>query len=66
MAGKPTEEPRLTILVTVRLWPNEARVLAKLARRQRLSRSQVVRQAPEAYARTALAFEEYRAVYPIE
>jgi predicted transcriptional regulator len=66
MAGKPTEEPRLTILVTVRLWPNEARVLAKLARRQRLSRSQVVRQALEAYARTALAFEEYRAVYPIE
>jgi predicted transcriptional regulator len=66
MAGKPKQDPKLTISVTVRVWPNEAKALAKLARRQRLSRSQVLRQALEAYARTALAFDEYRALYPVE
>jgi len=66
MAGKPKQEPKLTISVTVRVWPNEAIALAKLAKRQRLSRSQVFRQALEAYARSALSFDEYRALYPIE
>jgi predicted transcriptional regulator len=66
MAGKLKQEPKLTISVTVRVWPNEAKALAKLARMQRLSRSQVFRQALERYARSALSFEEYRALYPVE
>ena len=48
------------------MWANEKAALDKLARMQRLSRSQVMRQALEAYARSALAFDEYRALYPIE
>ena len=66
MAAKPQDEPRLIVPVTIRVWPNEARALAKLAKLQRLSRSQVLRRALEAYARTALAFEEYRKLYPLE
>ena len=64
MPPKPDDEPKLTVSVTLRAWPNEARALAKLARMQRLSRSQVLRQALEAYARSALTFDEYRSFYP--
>lgn len=64
MAGK--QDPKLEITVTIRVWPNEATALAKLARMQRLSRSQVLRRALEAYARTALRLDEYRALYPVE
>jgi predicted transcriptional regulator len=66
MAGNPQDEPRVIIPVTIRVRPNEAKALAKLARMQRLSRSQVLRMALEAYARNALAFEEYRELYPLE
>jgi predicted transcriptional regulator len=66
MAAKPQDEPRLIVPVTIRVWPNEAKALGKLARMQRLSRSQVLRRALEAYARTALAFDEYRKFYPLE
>jgi predicted transcriptional regulator len=66
MAAKPQDEPRLIVPVTIRVWPNEAKALGKLARMQRLSRSQVLRRALEAYARSALAFDEYRKLYPLE
>lgn len=66
MAAKLQDEPRLIVPVTVRVWPNEAKALGKLARLQRLSRSQVLRRALEAYARSSLAFEEYRKLYPLE
>jgi hypothetical protein len=66
MPRKPVEEPKLTVSVTVRVWPNESKVLGKLSRMQRLSRSQVLRRALEAYARSALSFSEYRALYPVE
>lgn len=62
----PDEDPKLVVSVTVRMWPDEAKALAKLARLQRLSRSQVLRQALETYARSAMSFDEYRSYYPLD
>lgn len=48
-----------------RMLPRETRVLNKLARMQRLSRSEVLRRALECYTREALSFDEYRSYYPV-
>jgi hypothetical protein len=48
------------------LSPEERRVLDKLTKTQDISRTEAFRRALEAYARSALSFDEYRDLYPVE
>jgi hypothetical protein len=61
---KGTQDPRLVRTVTIRMWPNEADALIRVSKLERLSRSQVLRRAFEAYAKSALSAAEYRSFYP--
>ena len=48
------------------LGPREMRALNKLSKMQEITHSEALRRALKSYARSALSFDEYRELYPVE